>query len=845
MLISRIDRQPARREPLVLAVFSFRHDAHLVPGLLANIAPLVHGHVAWDDRDAETALSSEPMRRNLLLAEARRLGARWILAVDPDERFEDRFAARLPEMLALGEGNLWHFNLCEMFSPRAWRTDGVWGGKSLMRLFPADAAGAELSVPLHAGWVAEGDGFMRRAAGVNLYHLRMATPARRRARRALYAAADPERQFQRIGYDYLDDERGMVLMTIPKGRDFSPAFVEDHGLWAVDPGMVGTPVPDPLEARLAYVAQAASKAGQAAAFHAMQDLCAASPADDDLPHVAASLALTAGLLPEVEALTGAMLAHDGADLHARMLRARARLRAGQSAGAAEDIASLTRALPDCPLVADLSADLARPGADFAAPFAQWRRWVAGAAECREGTGVVSADIAVIVLGFRAQPELAEAVASLLAQDAAAEIVVVNSGGGAPEAVLAAHLDRIRLIAVEEPLRVGAARNIGIDAARAPIIAFLAGDCTAAPGWVSGRLARHRAGAATVSTPVLAMPGAGLVARAANRLKYWVRSPTTPLAEVSHFGRSYPRWLFAEVGAFPPGLQVAEDDALNRLADTVAAPPVWAPEIGTRHRDPERFWQLLADHRARGARRASHPPFRAMAGKADATARLAADMAARLRGGWRAVDADPALSPPARWAMKLVQWLAARADRSGVAAALNRLAISDAALARASGDPAAVLAMLRAAVAGDSESWRKALALGRAEARAGNTTTAETALRRAQALAPGSQEPLAALLALVAAEHGGAAALDAAERAALAVPRSRFHWQLASDAARDAGQPARALAHARRALCLAPDLAAVHQMLASLHGAAADGKMAAFRSLASTRLQASAARHRAR
>ncbi|MDZ4119021.1 tetratricopeptide repeat protein, partial [Phaeovulum sp.] len=167
------------------------------------------------------------------------------------------------------------------------------------------------------------------------------------------------------------------------------------------------------------------------------------------------------------------------------------------------------------------------------------------------------------------------------------------------------------------------------------------------------------------------------------------------------------------------------------------------------------------------------------------------------------------------------------------------------LARASGDPAAALAMLRAAVAGDTESWRKALALGRAEARAGNTTAAETELRRAQALAPGSQEPLAALLALVAAEQGGAAALDAAERAALAAPRSRFHWQLASDAARDAGQPARALAHARRALCLAPDLAAVHQMLASLHGAAAEGKMAAFRSLASTRLQASAARHRAR
>ncbi|MBW6507881.1 MAG: glycosyltransferase [Rhodobacteraceae bacterium] len=82
-------------------------------------------------------------------------------------------------------------------------------------------------------------------------------------------------------------------------------------------------------------------------------------------------------------------------------------------------------------------------------------------------------MAVVVIGFRAPAEMAAAVASLRAQDVAAEIVVVNSGGGAPEVVLAAHLDHIRLIAVEAPLMVGAARNIGIDATRAPLIGFRA------------------------------------------------------------------------------------------------------------------------------------------------------------------------------------------------------------------------------------------------------------------------------------------------------------------------------------------------------------------------------------
>ncbi|MBW6507883.1 MAG: hypothetical protein K0B00_14230 [Rhodobacteraceae bacterium] len=119
MLASHLYRTPAPGEPLVLAVFSYRHDAHLVPGLLDNNRACVHGHVAWDDRGADAGLSPEPERRNRLLAEARRLGARWLLAVDPDERFEDRLAQRLPGMLAMGEGVLWHFDLREIFNANA------------------------------------------------------------------------------------------------------------------------------------------------------------------------------------------------------------------------------------------------------------------------------------------------------------------------------------------------------------------------------------------------------------------------------------------------------------------------------------------------------------------------------------------------------------------------------------------------------------------------------------------------------------------------------------------------------------------------------------------------------
>ncbi|MBW6507880.1 MAG: hypothetical protein K0B00_14215 [Rhodobacteraceae bacterium] len=292
------------------------------------------------------------------------------------------------------------------------------------------------------------------------------------------------------------------------------------------------------------------------------------------------------------------------------------------------------------------------------------------------------------------------------------------------------------------------------------------------------------------------------------------------------------------------MQDSEDHALNQLADRIA-PPVWAPEVGTRHREPARLGHLLADHRARGARRADHPPFRALAGQPDAAARLAADMGARLAGAWRAVDADRRLAPPTRWAMKAVQWLACRVDQRAVAAALGRLARADAMAARAAelatGAPAAALAAARTAARGDAQSWQKALTLAQLEEAAGNGATAEAALRHALALAPGSHQALAGLVALVGATRGSDEALHEAERAALAAPQSGQHWRLAAEAARDAGRPEVAQARARRALALAPDLPARHAALAALHARAANGKMAVFRRLTCERLQKAAAR----
>jgi GT2 family glycosyltransferase len=77
-------------------------------------------------------------------------------------------------------------------------------------------------------------------------------------------------------------------------------------------------------------------------------------------------------------------------------------------------------------------------------------------------------LAVVVLALGAPVETVDAVKSLFEQKLRVEIVVVNSGGGGMAALLARHGIDVAVIEHEERLYVGAARNIGIKATRAPL-----------------------------------------------------------------------------------------------------------------------------------------------------------------------------------------------------------------------------------------------------------------------------------------------------------------------------------------------------------------------------------------
>lgn len=213
------------------------------------------------------------------------------------------------------------------------------------------------------------------------------------------------------------------------------------------------------------------------------------------------------------------------------------------------------------------------------------------------------ELACVVLSFRNESGLVDAVRSVLDQDEPVELLVVNSGGGDPARRLAGAGVDVPTVNRDEPLYPGAVRNIGIRQTEARYVAFLAADCLALPGWVSGRLREHRAGAAAV--------GARLTNAYPDRLSAWAsllllnsrQIPATITDERLIYGLSYDRTLFARYGEFDEILRAGEDTELNaRFRGEV--PIVRAHDVRTAHRYPATPRAFLADAHRRGGLQAA-------------------------------------------------------------------------------------------------------------------------------------------------------------------------------------------------------------------------------------------------
>jgi GT2 family glycosyltransferase len=212
-------------------------------------------------------------------------------------------------------------------------------------------------------------------------------------------------------------------------------------------------------------------------------------------------------------------------------------------------------------------------------------------------------ISVVVLSYNARERIDIALGSLRCQtiDEPFEVIVVDSGDDGTDAYVRAEYPEVRLERSEERLGVGAARNRGIGAARAPYVAFLADDCRVTPDWLERRVARHRegydavGGAVTNGTPFRAIGSAGYY------LEYTGVMPSARILakqEIPH-GLSYSRALLERLGGFREDVVAGEDTLLNRRIVADGVPIVTDPAIQIAHRNITALGPYLRHQRLHG------------------------------------------------------------------------------------------------------------------------------------------------------------------------------------------------------------------------------------------------------
>lgn len=217
-------------------------------------------------------------------------------------------------------------------------------------------------------------------------------------------------------------------------------------------------------------------------------------------------------------------------------------------------------------------------------------------------------ISVVVMGYRNEATIVAAVSSVVSQQSPDpfEVVVITSGGDrSGDAVRAAFPD-LTVVDVEGRLLPGGARNAGVSAATGEIVAFLAADCLAQPGWVAAQIAAHRAGHPVVASAVTAAPPQRPSAWASHFDLFSARLPWRVAGVVAHpdpaaHGLSFDRAVLDAIGPFDASVRVGEDtDAARRLAELGIE--VWfEPRIQTGHRGPRNAWTMLVDRYQRGSR----------------------------------------------------------------------------------------------------------------------------------------------------------------------------------------------------------------------------------------------------
>jgi O-antigen biosynthesis protein len=197
------------------------------------------------------------------------------------------------------------------------------------------------------------------------------------------------------------------------------------------------------------------------------------------------------------------------------------------------------------------------------------------------------DASVIVPSYNSRATIARCLDALAAQRGAShETIVVDSSDDGTGDLIAARFPGVRLIRRARRTLPGLARNIGIEAAQAPILAFTDADCVAEPTWVAHMVATHREGDfAAVGGAVLNALPLSAVAWSGYLLEFSERSPALPRRLVDLLPTcnvSFRSTVFARHGLFPTDLWPSEDHIFSWQLAQAGERLLFDPAIRVRH-----------------------------------------------------------------------------------------------------------------------------------------------------------------------------------------------------------------------------------------------------------------------
>jgi glycosyltransferase involved in cell wall biosynthesis len=189
-----------------------------------------------------------------------------------------------------------------------------------------------------------------------------------------------------------------------------------------------------------------------------------------------------------------------------------------------------------------------------------------------------------------------------------EVTVVDSAGDPEVAAVAARFPYVRLVRSAEPLLAGPARNLGVAATAAPLLAFIDADCVAEPDWLARAHAVLSNGADAVGGPVGDVFPWHPIAVADNLLQFYELTrgrPAGPVPYLPACNLAVRREVFDALGGF--SATVAGEDVLltRQIAERAPDGLRFEPAIQVRHRGRRQFPAFWRHHRIFGQARGEH------------------------------------------------------------------------------------------------------------------------------------------------------------------------------------------------------------------------------------------------